>query len=97
AERTWRVGDDWFVEARLSAGEAAARRARVLWRGERREVTWSGPTAIVTFVRLGPDVAGPGSVFAVLRLRRGLLGLLLDAWRGRRRPIVAEYDAEASP
>lgn len=97
AEHTWRVGDDWFVEARLSAEEAAARRTRVTWRGAEHEVAWPGPTAIVTFVRLGPDEAVPGTVSAVLRLRRGLVGLLLDAWRGRRRPVVAQYDAEEAP
>lgn len=92
-EHTWRVGDDWFVEARIDAAAAAARRARVAWRGAEREVIWPSPTAWVTFVRLGRDTVGPGDVYAVLRMRRGFWRWWLDHWRGLSRPMVAEYDA----
>jgi hypothetical protein len=88
----YRVADDLFVETRIGAEEAAAGRARVVWRGAVHEIALPGPAALATFVRLGPDPAGPGDIYAVLRLRRGPWSALRDWMRGRRWPAVAEYD-----
>jgi hypothetical protein len=90
--RTYRVGDDLFVETPWSVEAAARGRARVVWRGAEREIVVPGPAARFTFVRLGRDPAGGGDVYAVLVLRRGLWAAWRDRWRRRHWPAIAEYD-----